>query len=221
MTTVAEVSGPGALAETCSQCSHRWGDHLMHPQIYPYPTDGWITCPVPACTCRRTWSVEDHARRALERHREEFFSKVAAGGPIPARVGMDLWYYERRNEQWRAYEKTGSSDSRWLREMDALYLFGTIGTEAILRGNGEVWVRPDEHGGQPDAPEPQWRPADTHERYASLVIAAEKMPEIRSLLPTRVADAVDCTLCTGSGWVVGKVVCPHCDGLGWILSPAT
>lgn len=117
MPTVAKVSGPAASAEVCSQCGHGWGDHLMHPAVYPYPTDGWITCPLQACTCRNTWSVEEHARPVFEARRKEFSRKSPADG------------------------------SNWLRELDALYLFGTIGTEAILRGNGEVWVRPDEHWG--------------------------------------------------------------------------
>ena len=221
MPSVAKVSGPAALTEACPQCGHVWGNHLMHPAVYPYPTDGWITCPVQGCACRNTWSVEEHARPMFEASRKEFFAKVAAGGPLPEGVGMDLWYYRLRDQQWRTHDERGSDGSGWLRELDALYLFGTIGTEAILRGNGEVWVRPDEHWDDPGAPDPGWRPADEHERTASLVIASERMPDVRSLLPTRPPNAINCSRCSGSGWFIGKVVCPDCDGLGWIAAPAT
>lgn len=192
----------------------------MHPQVYPYPADGWMTCPVHACRCRTTWSVEDHARPTFEASRADFFRKVAQGGPLPEGVGMDLWYYRLRDQQWRDDDKRGSENSGWLRALDALYLFGTIGTEAILRGNGEVWVRPDEQWDDPDAPEPEWRPADEHERTVSLVIASERMPEVRSLLPTRPTNALSCPRCSGSGRFISNVICPDCDGLGWITSAA-
>jgi hypothetical protein len=29
------------------------------------------------------------------------------------------------------------------------------------------------------------------------------------------------TLCSGSGWILTKIICPDCDGLGWIAAPAT
>jgi hypothetical protein len=54
-----------------------------------------------------------------------------------------------------------------------------------------------------------------------LVIASERIPELRSLLPPRPTDAIDCARCSGSGWFLGGVVCPDCDGLGWIATPAT
>jgi len=157
----------------------------------------------------------------LEASREAFFKKVAEGGPLPEGVGLDLWYYQLRDQQWRDCDERPSKDGGWLRDFDALYLFGTIGTEAILRGNGQVWVRPDEHWDDANAAVAEWRPADEHERRASLVIASERMPELRSMLPTRPPNAVGCTRCSGSGWFIGKVVCPDCDGLGWIAAPAT
>jgi hypothetical protein len=157
----------------------------------------------------------------FEASREEFFKKVTEGGPLPEGVGMDLWYYRLRDRQWREYDKRQFEDSGWLRDLDALYLFGTIGTEAILRGNGEVWVRPDEHWDNPNATKPEWRPADKHERNASLVIAGARMPELRSLLPIRPSNAFDCMRCSCSGEIWGGVICPDCDGLGWISAPAT
>lgn len=100
----------------------------------------------------------------LEASREAFFKKVAEGGPLPEGVGLDLWYYQLRDQQWRDCDERPSKDGGWLRDFDALYLFGTIGTEAILRGNGQVWVRPDEHWDDANAAVAEWRPADEHER---------------------------------------------------------
>src|SRR5262245_42542291 len=107
MPTVAEVSGPAASAKECEKCGHAWGEHLMHPQVSPYPTDGWITCPVQGCKCRLTWSVEDHVRPVFEASRKRFFAKVAEGGPLPDGVAMDLWYYQLRDRQWQDYDKRG------------------------------------------------------------------------------------------------------------------
>ena len=54
----------------------------MLAKQYPYPTDGWITCPEPGCKCRGTWSVDEESRPALERYRAEH---VANGGVIELR----------------------------------------------------------------------------------------------------------------------------------------
>jgi hypothetical protein len=140
---------------------------------------------------------------------------------MPEGVAMDRWYYRLRDQQWRDYDQRESDGSSWLRDMDALYLFGTIGTEAILRGDGEVWVRPDEHWGQANAPQPQWRPANEQERTSALVIACKRMPDVGLLLPTRPPTATNCLRCSGSGWLLGEIVCPDCAGLGWIVTEHT
>jgi len=215
---VDEVVGAATHVESCGQCGHALGDHLLHPQVYPYPTDGWMSCPVKGCRCRNTWSVEEHARPVFEAYREEFFTRVAEGGPLPEGVGMELWYYRLRDEQWRDHDERAKGQPNWLRELDALYLFGTLGTEAILRGNGAVWVRIDDGWEDEVSGVNDWRPAEESERRASLVIASKRMPDVRSLLPGRPTDAIDCARCSGTGWFLEKVVCPDCDGLGWLAA---
>jgi hypothetical protein len=218
---VAEGGGAAASEESCTQCGHALGKHRMHPKVYPYPTEGWMTCPVRGCRCHSTWSVEEHARPVFEAYREEFFTRVAEGGPLPEGVGMELWYYRLRDEQWRKEDESSKGRPNWLRELDALYLFGTLGTEAILRGNGAVWVRIDDGCEDEVSGVNDWRPAEEGERRSSLVIASKRMPDVRSLLPSRPTDAIDCARCSGTGWFLDMVICPDCDGLGWIAGSST
>jgi len=49
----------------------------MHADV-PYPTDGWVTCPVAGCDCYGTWSVSEQARPALEQYRAEHLRKQAS-----------------------------------------------------------------------------------------------------------------------------------------------
>ncbi len=49
----------------------------MHADI-PYPTDGWVTCPVTGCTCYGTWSVDEESRPAMEHARQKHFEDQAA-----------------------------------------------------------------------------------------------------------------------------------------------
>ena len=129
---------------------------------------------------------------------------------------MPLWYYQLRDQQWREHDERAKGSPNWLRELDALYLFGTLGQEAILRGNGAVWVRIDDMWEDEVSGVNEWRPAEEGERHASLVIASKRMPEVRSLLPSRPMNAMDCARCSATGWVLDQVICPDCDGLGWL-----
>ena len=134
---------------------------------------------------------------------------------------MDAWYYRLREQQWRAQESDQPERAGSLRALDALYLFGTIGIEAILRADGQVWVLPDDHWDDPTAPVPEWRPADERERTSALVIASKRMPELRQLLPERPSNATECPRCSGTGYFVEGIVCPDCGALGWLRAPAT
>ena len=107
-----------------------------------------------------------------------------------------------------------------LREMDALYLFGTIGMEAVMRSDGAVLVSVDEHWGEPNAPLPGWREATGTERTLSLTVASERWPELAELLPRRPVDARDCATCEGRGTIVPKLYCSECGALGWTLKRA-
>ena len=48
----------------------------MHAEL-PYPTDGWITCPVEGCVCYGTWSVDDESRAEMEHYRNELYRQEA------------------------------------------------------------------------------------------------------------------------------------------------
>lgn len=74
----SESASPDAGDRMCAQCGHPSGPHLLHAEL-PYPTDGWMTCPVPGCECYSTWSVDEASRPALERYRAEHFRRLAEG----------------------------------------------------------------------------------------------------------------------------------------------
>jgi len=46
--------------EICSQCGHLFNPHRLLGYGDP-PTEGWMECPVPGCTCRMTWSMAPSA----------------------------------------------------------------------------------------------------------------------------------------------------------------
>ena len=64
------------------------------------------------------------------------------------------------------------------------------------------------------------------ERIRNLVLfqAAKKFPELRPLMPERLATAKDCDFCRGTGIVnelraeLAKDVLCYCGGLGWLPS---
>lgn len=70
MSTVVETSDVPEPCQLCAHCGHPEDDHLMHAEL-PYPTDGWITCPVEGCECYGTWSVDNESRAAMEQYRQE------------------------------------------------------------------------------------------------------------------------------------------------------
>jgi len=41
--------------EICEQCGHLFNPHRLLGYGDP-PTEGWMECPVPGCTCKMTWS---------------------------------------------------------------------------------------------------------------------------------------------------------------------
>jgi hypothetical protein len=129
---------------------------------------------------------------------------------------MEQWYHRLRDQQWREHDARAKGGENWLRALDALYLGGTIGTEAILRGNGEVWIRTEEPWVDSKTGTNEWRPADEGQRSAFLVMASDRIPQLLSLLPSRPGDANDCARCGGGRWLGGQIICPDCNGLGWI-----
>jgi hypothetical protein len=126
------------------------------------------------------------------------------------------WYPERRAAQLREYDENYPARAAELRELNALYLFGTLGMEAVMRADGTVLVAVDEHWGEPDAPEPVWREATANERTLSIKVASERWPDLATLLPTRSATARDCEVCSGVGTIIDRIYCRACGAMGWI-----
>jgi hypothetical protein len=58
---------------------------------------------------------------------------------------------------------------------------------------------------------------DTKWRRVALANAARKFPELATLLPARPTDARSCTVCGGTGVLLGAN-CGSCSGLGWVDS---
>ena len=126
------------------------------------------------------------------------------------------WFESRRAEQLRRLEHVNPAMAEFVKELDALYLFGTIGMEAVLRRDGSVLVCVDDEWHAPEQAAPPWRAATTSERTASFVIAKRRIPELAGLLPSRPRNAVDCAWCRGTGSFGEHVVCMNCGALGWV-----
>ena len=129
------------------------------------------------------------------------------------------WFRELQRAQQIEVADWLPDRAAWLRDLDGVYLYGTIGSEAILLADGSVrlWVAEQ----WPASEDYTERAATKQERIAALVLGAERHPVLRELLPRRPLGATACPGCGGSSYMPGtKVICPRCSGLGW-LSPAT
>jgi hypothetical protein len=125
------------------------------------------------------------------------------------------WFRELQAAQQAEYRDWLPDRAAWLRELDAVYLYGTIGSQAVLLADGTVrlWVAEQ----WPDSEVETGRDAAPEERIGALVIGAEKYPVLRELLPLRPPDATTCSICAGSGYLSGTtVICTECSGLGWV-----
>jgi hypothetical protein len=80
-----------------------------------------------------------------------------------------------------------------------------------LRTNGQVicWVH--------DTPNSVRLVEDPRIRNMALFLGSKKYPAIRSLVPARPPEAIECAHCKGTGELPHKVVC-YCGGLGWLPS---
>ena len=94
-------------------------------------------------------------------------------------------------------------------EKQAFLVYSDIGGAALLSVDGRVWELPW------DADEAQ--EASVPGRLLALVIAAERFPDLREMLPVRPASAPDCPACQGTGRFAGfdNIKCLECAGLGW------
>jgi hypothetical protein len=130
------------------------------------------------------------------------------------------WFHNRFVEQLDEFEEHNPAMASLIRRLEAIYLFGAIGFEAILKPDGRVMVLVDESLGEPfPSVEPSWRSATEPERIAALVIGSRRIPELADLLPRRPAAATNCLPCRGTGWLFQDVVCMDCGGLGWAGVP--
>jgi len=85
-------------------------------------------------------------------------------------------------------------------------------TETIgIRTNGEVvrWSTEVEYPDARPVEEAMWV-------LSALVVGAERYPKLRTLLPARPPDAVDCPCRNHPLLASGKVLCGHCGGVGWL-----
>ena len=126
-------------------------------------------------------------------------------GPIPASI--------------RAVVRQLIVESRFPREPDEslnrfLLTGGPTGC-SYLNEQGDVWnwcAWDDSIEPVPDGPR----------KVGLIVIGAERVPELKEWLPKRPAEASDCQLCAGTGWLrlpssKATILCMDCQGLGWLL----
>ena len=124
---------------------------------------------------------------------------------------MSAWLVERIV----AFSAESPPQLRWLAESAAsagalpMYQewFETIG----LCPDGEVvsWSTEGDYSGTKPV-------EDRYVWLTSLVDAAKRYPELRSLLPERPPDARDCQHLAHPLFAEGKVFCPECCALGWV-----
>ena len=110
-----------------------------------------------------------------------------------------------------------TGEDRWTshdtaRRHQALPLYADLGGVLFLRSDGEVLVGQGIVGEELEVePNRAWH-------ITVRVIAAEKYPELKPLLPERPPDAPTCDDCRGTGKVpvaASHVICGGCFGLGW------
>ena len=126
------------------------------------------------------------------------------------------WFDELRRAQLAGLEPVNPEMAAWLRELGALYLYGTIGSEAVLLPDGRVRIWNADQWPESDAYTE--RDATPLERIGSIVLGARRLPQLRALLPERPAGTPDCACCAGTGdYPHAKgILCPTCEGLGWV-----
>ena len=128
------------------------------------------------------------------------------------------WFDELQRFQLNKFAAQGDARANWLREIDAVYLYATIGHEAVLARDGSVRIWSADRW--PDSHDVTEHLASSTERIGALVLGAKHYPVVAQLLPAKPATAAACERCRGSGRIVDSIVCPDCGGLGWV-TPAT
>lgn len=113
--------------------------------------------------------------------------------------------------------------ARGIAEAQGMTLFGTIGFSSHLRPDGSVWIH-DEVDCTAEPTVWRWRHAATREALGAIKVAAERVPELMDLLPTKPDGTPPCETCQGSGHLTRAdgatcpaVLCDSCYGLGWLV----
>ncbi len=107
-----------------------------------------------------------------------------------------------------------------LKSEDAVVMTSGLGPAMYLTFDGRIIIHP-----YMDDESPR-EASDPKEAYSAIVVGAKTrgIPELLFLLPPRPNDAMDCSACQSSGWMVfgkdmdGKpieIVCWECGGIGW------
>ena len=99
-------------------------------------------------------------------------------------------------------------------EHDAFMTFGGMGPCRYITRDGRFLVGADEFWH-----EPVLRESKDEEAIATLRGAGRRFSSqsLLDLIPIRPPDALACSSCDATGWLVGQhsVICPKCSGLGW------
>jgi hypothetical protein len=109
----------------------------------------------------------------------------------------------------------------YLKKINAIQLFTTLGIDIYLTFDGQVLVARYEE----DEIEPR-NAKNLAEVAMAIILGAEerKFLELLTLLPERPKTAVDCEICDNkSGWIqphptIGPFICETCGGLGWLTN---
>lgn len=107
-----------------------------------------------------------------------------------------------------------SSDADFAARHRALPLYaGWTGT-TYLTASGEFWFRNCEY-----APPRIENDLNDSSKIVALVVAAERYPQLASLLPKRPDLAIECDACNGRGQItvgsISNIICGQCKALGW------
>ncbi|MDB4916610.1 MAG: hypothetical protein JWM95_4254 [Gemmatimonadetes bacterium] len=96
---------------------------------------------------------------------------------------------------------------------NGLPVYEDMGGVLVLCENGDVLRYDPETRRVEIVAEAKWR-------RVAYAFAARTYLELQSLRQ-RPVGAVECPVCSGSGYVLGDAVCGNCFGMGWIQSPAS
>ena len=141
------------------------------------------------------------------------------GGWVPPQANMPNCVERLYRAALAPADSTNPAEAAWLRQAGGVLLYGTVGSEAVLRPDGSVWTYGADNPLSP-YPSPPWPEATRLERWGALTLSTTLNPEVGRLLPKRPPGAKDCTLCKGTGYIhrgplSRGIVCPECGGLGW------